>query len=342
MTSDKKPEQRGILTSTANVIVLFANSMGIPLERITKSTGVKPMDLMHPDGYISKKFFLKLLTMLVKARPGKNMSLEFAKVAPFTVLGSSWRIFNMAPDLGTMLDLFVENSDLISAEFEIERIDKETEVILRMDHPLDDYDKGIGAEIAIGVGVRILREHFGDGVLTCVMFRHKARSEPFVYKDYFKVPVICDAPFNGLSVSSETLERKNKKSGEKMKTSLKQNFSFLRKELGAQGPDELEPLRKAIVRQLKKGDSTVSGLAKSLAMSLRSLQRLVRKSGISASSLIVQVRYNTAMELLADKNLSVEEIAFKLGFDSDRSFRRAFNRWAGKSPVQARKELFQD
>ena len=37
-----------------------------------------------------------------------------------------------------------------------------------------------------------------------------------------------------------------------------------------------------------------------------------------------EVRYVNAMGMLADKSLSIDEIGFRLGFESDRGFRKAF------------------
>ena len=61
-------------------------------------------------------------------------------------------------------------------------------------------------------------------------------------------------------------------------------------------------------------------------------------SGHSARQLLDEARYARAMDLLADGRLSIESVASRLGFKSERSFRKAFQRWAGKSPAQARRE----
>ena len=45
------------------------------------------------------------------------------------------------------------------------------------------------------------------------------------------------------------------------------------------------------------------------------------------------------MGALVDRSLSIDEVAFRLGFESDRGFRKAFKRWSGKTPVEARREI---
>ena len=338
--SRKKPKERGALASISSVVVLFANSIGIPMERITKTTGLEPTALMDPDTHIPHKFLLKLWLMLAKARPGKNISLELAKVVPFRLLGSPGRVMSLSSDLRTMLELFEQYHDLISDQLDVELIDNSEEVTLRMDHVLDDSDDGIGAEIGLGIAVRIFQELFGDGTLARVNFRHTARSPLTVYEDFFPVPVIFQAPVNSIGFHSETLDRPNKRSGSEMKSALERRLDNLRKEFDAENMDELSDIWKAIDHQTKKGDYTVKGLALRMAMSVRSLQRLIRESGTSARSMLNEARYNNAMGLLTNKNLSIEEVAFQLDFDSYRSFRRAFGRWAQKSPAQVRRELW--
>ena len=340
MTSyNKKTEERGVLASVGNVAMLFAASLGIPVDRITEETGITPAELMDPDARIPNESLLKLWLILAEAESEQNISLKLAKIAPFALLGSPGRLFNMAPDLRTAMELFVENHDLISDLLEAEQIDTAEEMLLRINHPLDDFDGGIGAEITIGIAVRILNEKFGNNSLVRVQFKHKARSDLAIYEAYFSVPIVFNAPFNAVIIHSKALDLPNKQTNLRSSVLLRQNFRLLRRELGADKPDSLEKVREVIVCQVNKGDYTVNGLAKGMAMSMRSLQRLIRSSGTSARVMIDEARYNNAMELLADKNLSIEEIAYKLDFDSDRSFRRAFTRWAGKSPAQARREF---
>ena len=337
---NKKAKERGVLASVGTTAVLFATSLGVPFERITQTTGISPAVLMDQDTHIPHKFLLKLWLMLAKAEPEKNISLELARAAPFTLLGSPWRVLKLAPDMRTMIDLFIQNHDLLSDQLKVELSDNGKEASLRLDHALDELDGGIGAEIAIGLAVRIYKEYFGEGDLVRVNFRHKARSPLSVYNIYFSVPVSFQEPSNTVVFKSETLDRPNKKSCYEMKGTLRRRMSNLRQEFGMGDFDELTEVRKAIVHQTKEGNYTVKGLAQHMEMSLRSLQRLVGTSGTSARILLTEARYNKALELLADDNMSIEQVARCLNFDSERSFRKAFKRWSQKSPSQVRRDFW--
>ena len=88
-----------------------------------------------------------------------------------------------------------------------------------------------------------------------------------------------------------------------------------------------------------KGDYSVGSLAESMAMSPRSLQRRIQDLGTNARTLLDEVRYANALELLAKERISIENIANQLGFDSERGFNKAFKRWAQKTPAQVRREM---
>ena len=94
--------------------------------------------------------------------------------------------------------LAARNSDLIADRLEIASIETAQEGILRIYHPFDEIDGGVGGEVCAGLAARIMREYFGDNLLSRVQFRHAARSPVSVYEDFFQVPVTFQAAYNAL------------------------------------------------------------------------------------------------------------------------------------------------
>jgi AraC-like DNA-binding protein len=74
-------------------------------------------------------------------------------------------------------------------------------------------------------------------------------------------------------------------------------------------------------------------LAADLAdISVRTLQRRLKQSGLSFSDLIQQARFETACSLLEDPGIRLTDIAFDIGYTDPAHFTRAFRRWAGVTP----------
>jgi AraC-like DNA-binding protein len=78
-------------------------------------------------------------------------------------------------------------------------------------------------------------------------------------------------------------------------------------------------------------------VASSLCMTSRTLSRKLSAEGTSYSQLVASVRYALALDYLRGTSLSIEDIAAALGFSDANSFRHAFKRWSGGSPLQYRR-----
>ena len=84
-----------------------------------------------------------------------------------------------------------------------------------------------------------------------------------------------------------------------------------------------------IRRQLRFGSAQKNLIAQELNMSERTLQRKLNAEGHSYQQLLDLVREELVEEMLANPNLSFEEIAFNLGFSDLRSLSRRFRHWKG-------------
>jgi AraC-like DNA-binding protein len=102
------------------------------------------------------------------------------------------------------------------------------------------------------------------------------------------------------------------------------------------GADLIERTRRAIGGRLRGGDPSLEGVARELGMSERSLQRHLRELGSSFNALADEVREATARLYLEQPDMALTEIGFLLGFSEQSAFTRAYKRWTGHTPRQAR------
>jgi transcriptional regulator GlxA family with amidase domain len=84
-------------------------------------------------------------------------------------------------------------------------------------------------------------------------------------------------------------------------------------------------------------DLNVVQIASAAAMSLRTLHRkFAEQTGTTPASWVVRARIRRAQELLADSNLSIEEISARVGFGSASTLRERFRGAVGTSPSSYR------
>jgi AraC-like DNA-binding protein len=77
-------------------------------------------------------------------------------------------------------------------------------------------------------------------------------------------------------------------------------------------------------------------IAELLATSERNLTRQLNAEGTSYSELLARVQSERARNLLRNRELSVSEIGYRLGYAEPAAFSRAFTRWTGQSPLKWR------
>jgi AraC-like DNA-binding protein len=105
-----------------------------------------------------------------------------------------------------------------------------------------------------------------------------------------------------------------------------------------------ESLTARIQRSLLACSGTLPSLqtsARLLHMSPRTLHRRLETEGSSYRAIVEQVRHRLAMQHMRNPALSLQEIAYRLGYTDQANFRRAFKRWEGVAPQVARDGLEQ-
>ena len=97
-------------------------------------------------------------------------------------------------------------------------------------------------------------------------------------------------------------------------------------------------LEEMIQNQVSATDLNEAKLASQLGMSLRSLQRHLRRQGSSYRKLVAKVKCEIACDRLSNSTEPVKAIGEALGFSDSSNFSRAFRRWQGCSPSRYRIE----
>lgn len=81
----------------------------------------------------------------------------------------------------------------------------------------------------------------------------------------------------------------------------------------------------------------IDSVARRTGVSGRTLQRRLLDEGTTYSTILDEVRREMAVEFIAESELSLNAISAALQFADPRAFRRAFQRWMGRSPADFRR-----
>lgn len=97
-------------------------------------------------------------------------------------------------------------------------------------------------------------------------------------------------------------------------------------------------VRNLLMQMLPSGDASQERIAGTLNRSCSSLQRDLRAEGTSFRDVREKTRKSLATEYVRRSDMSLQEVAFLLGFSDQSNFSRAFRRWTGQSPKSWRDE----
>jgi len=97
-----------------------------------------------------------------------------------------------------------------------------------------------------------------------------------------------------------------------------------------------ERVEAALLELMPSGRASMGHVAKTLAVSERTLQRRLHAEDTSFQALLAQVRQRLSEHYLRNSELTSPEIALLLGFADSNSFYRAYREWTGTTPEQAR------
>jgi AraC-like DNA-binding protein len=111
---------------------------------------------------------------------------------------------------------------------------------------------------------------------------------------------------------------------------------YLEEVRAAHSQSIVERVESYIRGSLASGHCTIERCAAKLGMSVRTLQARLSEDGARFSEQVEAQRLTLARTYLTRRQLTLDEIADRLGYGEQTSFGRAFKRWTGQTPQQFR------
>jgi len=91
-----------------------------------------------------------------------------------------------------------------------------------------------------------------------------------------------------------------------------------------------------LLPMLHTGEISMDAVAAKIGVSRQTLYRNLKEEGVTFEQVLEQLRRKMALDYLQTRKVSVNETAYLVGFSDPAAFSRAFKRWTGVSPRDAR------
>jgi AraC-like DNA-binding protein len=173
---------------------------------------------------------------------------------------------------------------------------------------------------------------------TRVEFAHAPPSAAVLdeHRRIFARPPSFAQPVNALELDTALLARPIPHADPALSRVLERHAEALLAALPPERETTTERVRQLLSKTLGDAAPSLADTAARLKLGERSLQRKLADEGCSFESLLDEVRQSLALRYLADRSLAIAEVAYLLGYSEPSPFHRAFKRWTGKTPSEAR------
>jgi AraC-like DNA-binding protein len=183
------------------------------------------------------------------------------------------------------------------------------------------------ADFVWTLDLRAARE---GGHTIAVHLRHRPPAEVAHHERVLGLKVRFDAASDGLAIDSAALLEPNRGADPDRRAEARR--------IADQALREYEPhetlvkrVEAVIAEELAQGPPRIDLVAERLGVHPKTLSRRLASHGVSYLDVLDRVRRTLSYRYLSTQ-LSVEQVAYRLGYSESAAFARAFRRWTGTSP----------
>jgi AraC-like DNA-binding protein len=299
------------------------------------ATDLTPEMVSDDDTRISPAQFCIAWAELVRLTGTPEIALAIASATPPGAFGIVEYVCRSAPTLGDALRQWVRYLNLLDDAVVVGlvldgdrayvRVERESEAPAPASHELCFALLAKQAHELCALPFRV----------TAVEFTHRAPTDVAVYRSWFDAPVTFGSAFTQIAFPRAALEASLVSADLTLLAILTRAADELKTRAPAE-PTLAAQVSRVLREALRSDEGDVERVAKRLGLTARSLQRRLKDEGTSFNAVREEVRKELSRRYLDDK-LSIAEISFLLGFSEPSAFFRAFKRWTGTTPVEARR-----
>ena len=193
------------------------------------------------------------------------------------------------------------------------------------EHRVEDTSKGLTItlsyslklpalmDLGMSIWLSACRLNYGPDLNPVeVNFIHSQLACAEEYDSYFKAPVNFNAEYDGFTLPADSVDKRLSIGNPHLATLNDQYITTYLAELDKN--NVVQRAKGAIIEMLPSGGVCDEKVAQKLNMSTRSLQRKLKGAHTTFGKLLNEVRHEIAEHYLHDSNVSLEEIAFVLGY----------------------------
>ena len=293
-----------------------------------------PALIADADARISPAQFCVAWAEAMRILRAPELALAIADATPSGAFGIVEYVCRSAPTLGDALRQWVRYLNLLDDAVEVALVADGDRACLRVTRE-SEAPAPASHELCFALVARHAHQLASAPFrMTAVEFSHRAAGDPARYRAWFDAPVAFGAEHTQLVLPAAALATSLVSSDPQLLAILARAADDLRRR-GPEPATLAAQIARVLHETLRSDEGDIEHVAKRLGLAPRSLQRRLKDEATTFNAVREQVRRELAQRYLDDK-LAIAEISFLLGFSEPSAFFRAFKRWTGTTPLEAR------
>ena len=332
-------DKSSVIASAMIPMLNHAEFKGLRFSGLLDSIDLNPSTFNHPDIRLSTKLADCLIEHAVLETECENFGL----IAGQSLVPGNWNITGYimmaCQTLGQALEKFCKYEKIVSDANKTE-IFKEKDSIaisLRTIAETEITIKQHTENILSGL-IRLMKIFTGREIsLKEVHVRHSPSKELSDYENIFQAPIYFNQPMNLLIMDKSCFNFPLLQPNRNLLFKFEQYAKELLKKYD-HSHLFTNKVRELLKIKLAEGLTDIEIVAKELAMGVRNLQLKLKTENTSYQMLLDETRKDLAIGHLENRELSIAEVAYSLGFSDPSVFHRAFKKWTGDTPGNYRRD----
>jgi AraC-like DNA-binding protein len=319
------------LSSWVRLIASTLDSCGVDADEVFRRAKMPATQLREPNSRYPASGLQRLWLLAGEATGDPCFGMEVGRSWHPTSFHALGYAALASSTLRQALEYIVRYSRVVSSGARLALTGQGDEVELRLESHLDAPGPAAEAlrapaQAGLAAIVVLCREARGAPIeLRRVTFAHQGHAGAARLERFFGCPIVFGANHSALVFPAAAVDAAL---GTANPVLLGVNEQVLARYHAHLESSELaDRVRSQLLRSLPSGDVRQSSIARSLHLSLRSMQRKLADEGTSFRALLDETRRRLAEQYAKDETLSAAEVAYLLGFSEARSFSRARQRW---------------
>jgi len=325
-------EDHTVLSNIALAIVRVAGEYGCDGRSLLADAGIDPDAVQEPDSRISVAAHQRLWRLAIDRTENPCLAIKVGEGLPpgaIHGLGLGW----LASDtLKSALERLVRFQRLVSTNADIQ-LDETRDCYELIGQPRSTPKnfEPASADALMVLTLRLCRLALSESITPReVQLAHNPSACLEAYQAYFGCAVIPNAPRYVLVFDKGLMERILPGANPLLARINDDAVSdyLARYDLA----DFATQVRRLLIDNLTESGSDQAAIARELNVSVRQLQRELQERGFTFKALVDEVRRELAISYLTEKQKSIGEITYLLGYTEPANFGRSFKKWTGKTP----------